>query len=151
MRIDTILDYVNTIIQIVLNTQWCDLIRFCKHVQTCSTQTWRNTFILSKLQTKWHTTTKLFLGPPCSESIWYELIQFLNMSRLEIKTWRNTLKFEQMAHEKAKGQQAKKLFLGSLRASQAIKKSFKKTSWLNWITSEMSWNTTHLVLSWNWN
>ena len=57
----------------------------------------------------------------CSESIWYEFIQFLNMSRLEIKTWWNTLKFEQMAHEKAKGQQAEKLFLGSLRASRAIK------------------------------
>ena len=28
-----------------------------------------------------------------------------------------------MAHEKAKGQQAEKLFLGSLRASRAIKKS----------------------------
>ena len=28
-----------------------------------------------------------------------------------------------MAHEKAKGQQAEKLFLGSLRASWAIKKS----------------------------
>ena len=28
----------------------------------------------------------------CSESIWYKLIQFLNMSRLEIKTWQNTLK-----------------------------------------------------------
>ena len=27
-----------------------------------------------------------------------------------------------MAHEKAKGQQAEKLFLGSLRASRAIKK-----------------------------
>ena len=43
------------------------------------------------------------------------------MSRLEIKTWRNTLKFEQMADEKAKGQQAEKLFLGTLRASRAIK------------------------------
>ena len=85
MRIDMILDYVNTIIQIVLNTQWCDLIQFCKHVQTCSTQTWQNTFILSKLQTKWHTTTKLFLGLPCSESIWYELLRFMwfsNMSEL---------------------------------------------------------------------
>ena len=57
----------------------------------------------------------------CSEHIWYELIQLLNMSRLEIKTWRNTQKFEQMAHKKAKGQQAEKLFLGSLRASRAIK------------------------------
>ena len=28
----------------------------------------------------------------CSESLWYELIQFLNMSGLEIKTWWNTLK-----------------------------------------------------------
>ena len=44
------------------------------------------------------------------------------MSKLEIKTWRNNLKFEQMAHEKAKGQQAEKLFLGSLLASRAIKK-----------------------------
>ena len=35
-------------------------------------------------------------------------------------------KFEQMAHEKAKGQQAEKLFLGSLRASRAIKKNIKK-------------------------
>ena len=43
------------------------------------------------------------------------------MSGLEIKTWRNNLKFEQMAHEKAKGQQAEKLFLGSLQASRAIK------------------------------
>ena len=31
------------------------------------------------------------------------------------------LKFEQMAQEKAKGQQAKKWFLGSLRASRAIR------------------------------
>ena len=30
-----------------------------------------------------------------------------------------------MAHEKAKGQQAKKLFLGSLRASRAIKNGKK--------------------------
>ena len=34
--------------------------------------------------------------------------QFLKMSRLEMKTWQNTLKFEQMAQEKAKGHQAKK-------------------------------------------
>ena len=35
-----------------------------------------------------------------------------------------------MAHEKAKGQQAEKLFLGSLRARRAIKKRFKKRcSW----------------------
>ena len=27
-----------------------------------------------------------------NQYIWYELIQFLNMSRLEMKTWRNTLK-----------------------------------------------------------
>ena len=32
-----------------------------------------------------------------------------------------------MAHEKAKGQQAEKLFLGSLRASRAIKKQFAMT------------------------
>ena len=31
---------------------------------------------------------------------------------------------EQMEHEKAKGQQAEKLFLGSLRASRAIKNYF---------------------------
>ena len=36
----------------------------------------------------------------CLESIWYELIWFLNMSILEIKTWQNTLKFEQMAERK---------------------------------------------------
>ena len=35
----------------------------------------------------------------CSESIWYELIQFINMSRLEMKTWRNTLKLSKW-HEK---------------------------------------------------
>ena len=28
----------------------------------------------------------------CLDSIWYELIHFLNMSRLEMKTWWNTLK-----------------------------------------------------------
>ena len=38
-----------------------NLIRFCKHVETCSTQTWLNTSNLSELQTKWH-TIKLFLG-----------------------------------------------------------------------------------------
>ena len=31
-----------------------------------------------------------------------------------MKTWGNTLKFEQTAQEKAKGQQAKKWFLGLL-------------------------------------
>ena len=36
-----------------------------------------------------------------------------------------------MAHEKAKGQQAEKLFLGSLRASRAIKKRIQKTVQLN--------------------
>ena len=45
------------------HAQWCDLIQFCKHVETYSTQTCRNTSNLSKLQTtKWH-TTKPFLGP----------------------------------------------------------------------------------------
>ena len=43
------------------------------------------------------------------------------MSRLEIKTWWNTLKLSKWHEKKAKGQQAKKLFLGSLRASRAIK------------------------------
>ena len=55
----------------------------------------------------------------CSGSIWYELIQFLNMSRLKMKTCRNTLNLSKW-HMKCYSLKTK-LFLGSLRASRAIK------------------------------
>ena len=44
---------------------------------------------------KWIVTIHMILKHlyTCSESMRYKLIQFLNMSRLEKKTWRNTLKF----------------------------------------------------------
>ena len=59
------------------------------------------------------------------------------MSSLEIKTWWNTLKSEQMAHEKSKGQQAEKLFLGSLRASRAIKKDQRIFMVPNWFFDQL--------------
>ena len=45
-------------------------------------------------------------------------------SRLEMKTWRNTLKFEQMAQRKFLTTKTTKWFLGWLRAGRAIKNVF---------------------------
>ena len=57
-----------------------------KHVWTCS-----NMSKLVQIQYDMNCYDSC-VSQTCSGSTWYELIQFLNMSRLEMKTWWNTLK-----------------------------------------------------------
>ena len=90
---------------------WHDLIRFYKHVQACSNiMIWFNRIL--------QTCPDMF---KYYDMIWYD------STRLKLKTWRNTLKLSKWHEESFHTEE--KLFLGSLRASRAIKNWCMKHKW----------------------
>ena len=85
-----------------INMTW--IVKILKHVYTCSKSIWYELIWFSNMSEHVETCLNLFRINmkwivtilkhvlTCSWSIWCELMQFSNMSRLEMKTWWNTLK-----------------------------------------------------------